>query len=271
MERSEFYEAMDACRAGSDDLGLPELAPLAECLASESASRRMFDRLQRFDRRISTATLNVPVPAGMAERILARVQIASSNSTVVASNDAVDDAPCPAPATGPNRRLMGRRGWMLAAVAASVAMVVSVVLWPRPTELTADELLSRGGNWAKQLWTQPTNWILLPAGQRQLPNYPLAAPIVVSPSRWADVGGISESNAVAYDLSTGGGQRAILFVIRDAEIECNPTPPISPQSSTEGLMIGCWRAQGVVYVLVVDGDERSYKNLLKSIPPPPFA
>ena len=271
MDRSEIREAMDACRARSDDLRLPDLAPLAERLASDTAARRLFDRLQRFDRQISNATLDVPVPAGLAERILARVQIASGNSTAVASNDAVDNAPCPAPVTEPNRRRMGRRGWILAAVAASVAVAVSFALWPRPTELTADELLSHGGDWAKQLWKQPTNWRPLAAGQREVPNYPLAAPIVVSPSRWADVARLSESNAVAYDLTTGGGQRAILFVIREAEIECNPTPPIRPQSSTEGLMIGCWRAQGVVYVLVVEGDERSYKSLLKSIPAPPFA
>ncbi len=240
-------------------------------LAADPASRRSFDRLQRFDQRISGAIRDVAVPAGLAERILARVQIASGNSTAVASNDAVDDAPCPAPVTESNRRRMGRRGWMLAAVAASVAVAVSFVLWPRPPELTADQLLSHGGEWAKQLWKQPTNWTPLATGQREVPDYPFAAPIVVSPSRWADVARLSESNAVAYDLTTGGGQRAILFVIRDAEIECNPTPPINPQSSTEGLMIGCWRAQGVVYVLVVDGDERSYKSLLKSIPAPPFA
>ncbi len=36
-------------------------------------------------------------------------------------------------------------------------------------------------------------------------------------------------------------------------------------------MIGCWQGQGVVYVLVVEGDERSYKNLLKAAPMRPFA
>jgi hypothetical protein len=87
MDQIDLREAMDACRPRSDDLRLPDLAPLAERLASDSASRRLFDRLQRLDRRISTTALDVSVPAGLAERILARVQIASGNSTAVASNE----------------------------------------------------------------------------------------------------------------------------------------------------------------------------------------
>ncbi len=39
-------------------------------------------------------------------------------------------------------------------------------------------------------------------------------------------------------------------------------PLTPPQSSTGGVMIGCWQSQGMVYVLVVEGDERSYQSLL---------
>ncbi len=44
--------------------------------------------------------------------------------------------------------------------------------------------------------------------------------------------------------------------------------PLNPQSSTGGVMIGCWQSQGMVYVLVVEGDERTYQRLLDTSPQP---
>src|SRR5206468_10251735 len=102
-------------------------------------------------------------------------------------------------------------------------------------------------------------------------NHPMPAAIVAPSSRWTDVSGMIDASAVAYDLNTAGGPRAMLFVVRNAEIDADTAPPVSPQSSTGGMMIGCWQSQGLVYVLVVEGDERSYKSLLKAVPVRPFA
>jgi hypothetical protein len=275
MERSDFLESMDACRATSDDLRLPELAPLADRLATDPAARKVFDRIQRFDRRLSEATRDVPVPVGLAERIMACLESNSVEPGVV--ERAIDlehdgDSATSATHVAPVRRRMGRRSWLLAATAASVLVAAAFTFWPRPAELTAQRLLENSGDWARKLWNVPAKWTSLPAGQRELAGFPMPQVINALASRWADVGDDVEWRAVAYDVSPRGGPRAMLLVIKDGEIdEGGPSPTASPQSTTGGLMIGCWQGQGVVYVLVVEGDERSYKNLLKAAPMRPFA
>jgi hypothetical protein len=273
MERSELLEAMDACRPGSDDLRLPEMAPLADQLASDQVSSWTFSRIQRINRRIAATTREVPVPAGLAGRILASLQMTSENGppVEVAPANVGDERPTPAPPDTSKRRRIGRRGWSIVAAAACLVAAFSIAFWPRPSELTRQQLLNDSSEWARQLWNGPTHWTALGAGERELPKYPLPVVLAASATYWADAGGMVDLNAVAYDLSSGGGPRAVLFVIREDEIDADATPPNSPQSSTGGLMIGCWQSQGLVYVLVVEGDERTYKSLLKPVPVRPFA
>ncbi len=273
MQRSELLEAMDACRATNNDLSLPELASLADHLASDPAANRLFDRVQRLDRRLVTAARDVPVPVGLAERILTGVASHATDADVFerASTDVNNCEPVPATDIPPARHRVSRRSWWLAAAAASVLVAAAFEFWPRPVELTAERLREDSGEWAKQLWNSPARWNSFSAEQRAKSSYPLPPTIIAPASRWADVSEEVDRSAIAYDLSSGGGPRAVLFVIRDSEIEAGAAPPSTPQSSTLGLMIGCWQEQGVIYVLVVEGDERSYKNLLKTAPVRPFA
>jgi hypothetical protein len=45
-------------------------------------------------------------------------------------------------------------------------------------------------------------------------------------------------------------------------------PPAVPQSSTGGRSIGAWQTGDLVYVLVVEADERHYQRLIKSTSAP---
>ncbi len=135
MERSDFLESMDACRETSDDLRSPELAPLADRLASDPAAKRLFDRVQRLDRRLSAATSDVPVPVGLAERIMACVESNSVEPGVV--ERAIDlehdvETGTSAIHVAPARRRIGRRSWFLAATAACVLIAVAFDILAAP-------------------------------------------------------------------------------------------------------------------------------------------
>ena len=288
MDQSEMREAMDACRAGSDDLDLPELIQVSEALTADPVARRVFDRIQRFDKRIAAAAHDVPVPSGLAERILARLPGSSeavTNEAVANGLPAAESAAAittqtvvqpvsPAAvsvAAAPSRRRFSKRAWSLASLAASLFIAVGLIaFWPPHKPLSVSALIGSSGDWYAQL-VVGTSWQKVAGHERDLvKNYPLTNAVRAKPLRWSNVSSLVGEDAVVYDLSTAG-HRAMLFVIPSDDPVAGPTPPFTPPSSTGGLMIGCWQSQGMVYVLVVEGDERVYQNLIDLSAQPPLA
>jgi hypothetical protein len=289
MDPSEMREAMDACRAGSDDLGLPELAQVADSLAADSGARRVFDRIQRLDKRIAAAAHDVPVPAGLAERILARLPNGSAlatNGSLAAETAAATEsistetaamgaaglvAPAAAqvaPAAALGRLRFSKRALSLAGLAASLLIAVGLVaFWPPHKPLSAAALIDNSGDWTAQL-AERASWE--PLTERELAKYPAAEAVRARPQSWSNASSLVGEDAVVYDVSTAG-HRAYLFVIPSVDPVAGPAPSSIPQSSTHGLMIGCWQSQGMVYVLVVEGDVRAYQNLINLGMQPPLA
>jgi hypothetical protein len=292
MNPSEIREAMDSYRPGSDDLNLPEMAPLAEALSADAALRGVFGRSQRLDRRIAATMRDVPVPAGLVERLLARlpapaaidraelpqqetssvampaIATALDNANTIAAADDPHAASPTAPPVAPRR--FSRRAWSAAAVAACGLVAAAFAAFWRPhTPLSAANLVEECGDWSAQIWQQ-ARWNPLPSAASGLTKYPLSPAIRVRALAWTDVSSIVGEDAVAYDISIGG-HRAALFVIPSGDSVADPVPPVQPQSSTGGQMIGCWQAGGMVYVLVVEGDARAYQNLVRPSAQPPFA
>ncbi len=71
--RQRLWEAMESCRSGSDDLSDPQFADLAARLAEDAELRGQFQRLQEADGAIKAAFAQVPVPAGLADRVSRRL------------------------------------------------------------------------------------------------------------------------------------------------------------------------------------------------------
>jgi hypothetical protein len=164
--------------------------------------------------------------------------------------------------------VQSRRKWFMrvAAVAATVAVAAGVwAFWPRHQALSQDRLLAASGGWHSQL-SASAGWTRLPPHE-MLRDYPLPVALRAGADRWIDASDCVGRDAVAYDLSSAG-RRATLFVIPSTTAVAGAAPPAAPQSSTGGVMIGCWQSQGMVYVLVVEGDERTYQSLLDAAPPP---
>ena len=269
MDERKIQEAMDACRPGSDDLHLPELKPLADSLPSDPARQVAFARVQRLDVRLGAAVRDVAVPEGLAARILGRIETASTSACGLAPAARMARSETGGVTEISKPIASNRRKWIarVAAVAAAVAVTATMwALWPRHESLSRDRLLAQSAGWHSQLIAS-AGWTRLPPHE-MLRDYPLSAAVRAGAERWLDASDAVGQDAVAYELATPAGRRATLFVIPARDAVAGATPPLTPQSSTGGVMIGCWQSQGMVYVLVVEGDERSYQSLLDASPQP---
>lgn len=266
MDQSELRDAMDACSTAGGDLELPEMAGLAERLVRDPEARRAFDRIQRFDRRIGAAMSDVVVPAGLNQRILARIEQQAVGLAVASPSSATTTA-----VNEPHRRIhYNRRTWSLISLAAALMVAFTAFwFWPHNKPLTLDLLLDNSGDWFSQVWER-NQWTTLTADDHVLKHSPPSVALRSAPRRWANATDVVGERAIVYDV-TIGGHRATLFVVPSSEMIADPSPPMKPQSSTLGLMIGCWQSQGMVYVLVVEGSEHDYQKLIRPVAQPPLA
>lgn len=256
MKRRKLSHLIEACRTGSSDLEEPEMARLAEQIAADPALRARYERTQKLDAQVGRSIANVEVPDGLHVRLLA-----NCSAGVPACKNSLD-APSRRGRLHYNRRLIA-----IAAIAASLLLLVGgYVFWPRHRSFTYDDLLKLSTDWYTQL-RREVAWQFLPPHE-MVRDYPVAGAIRPHPAHWADVSSLVGESACAYDLTTIDGRRAALLVIFNPDPIAGTTPPLKPGSSTGGLMVGCWQSGNLVYVLIVEGTERSYRGLLDGAAPP---
>ena len=77
MDR-QIIEGIEGCRPLSDDLNAPEFGAVARAVADDAEVRRAYQRVQAWDVAISAAMERVPLPVGLAERIVERLQAGAS-------------------------------------------------------------------------------------------------------------------------------------------------------------------------------------------------
>src|SRR5262245_48473703 len=144
-QNQPYREQIDACRPGSDDLALLALADLARAAESDRAVAGDLARSQRFDRSVAAAMHDVPLPAGLLERLEAQL----------AAGEAVEDEATGEPVSLPvsaaepgSRSRISRRGlWAAAASLAVVALLaIGGMFLPRaPRHVTSNELAEMAG------------------------------------------------------------------------------------------------------------------------------
>ena len=240
MDRPDLRESIDACRATDDDLSLPELAPLAEQIDADPDVRSIFDRAQRLDGRIAQAMQEAVVPAGLAARIMARLD-AERPRVIQSDVQPVVEMPAVERPAGPEHT---RRRWLVGVSAVAASMLVALGLWEfyaQGSPLSVDSLLASGSRWHNQL-VGNADWQRLAAGQ-MIQNFPPARVVRASPRSWVDVSAWVGHPAVAYDLNIGPGRRATLFVIHDPRSKAEATVLRVPGLNTGGLAVGVWQAE----------------------------
>lgn len=275
MTDRNIQQAIDACRPGRDDLQSPEMDFLAEAVRSDPEVRRQYERSQQFDAAVSWAFRDVPVPADLGERLLAVVGVPPEPSPTAplelssppsSARDARQDLK-------PDRRWprgIRRRTWaVLAGSLAAAAALVGFLIVAQPfgaAEPVADERLPG----EIQVWTdavvrQGWNDNLQAA---ELGEHPLDPAVRGMPRRWCQIATDYDARTMVYDLTPPGSDPAVVFCMRSTtRTSALPnSPPWNAFSATGGLTLGVWRRGNMVYVLVVQGGPRRYRDFIEASP-----
>ncbi|MHB1036978.1 MAG: hypothetical protein ACYC0Y_20365, partial [Pirellulales bacterium] len=215
MNDKRIRESIDACRPGSDDLNAADLSFLAAELAKDARLRVAYDRVQKLDVKIAAAFQDVPVPEGLRERLLARLEEAASQAAPDAATAEPSLAQPPVTLPPPESRPRSTRRWWLSGVAALAAsLLIAVLGWPwwfASESHSQEDVLAA----AEELWNSemanPDQW---EAGGTPSSDYPLSASVRVPPSRRQAIRDFVGGRGMAYDLAGVGRARATLFVVR---------------------------------------------------------
>jgi hypothetical protein len=274
MIERRILEALDACRPGSDDLHSvdhPELAEAAALLREDAAVQEAFARVQHFDRRILAAMEEVELPTGLADRVKARLAAATPVGAPLpdgASLDVSSPEAYPAePTTAVSLPIAvetTRRRWLWAASAIAASLAVAMGLWQfrgeRDVQLSREEfrVLSKDVHTQVQ---EADQW------QTDLTQAPVDRPFPAS-ALLARVKGFQplslpgDRHAVAYNV-TYHNQPATVIVYRATASQLDLVPPRNP-FNTQGICIGLWQRDGLLFALVIEGSPTNYRRLLQS-------
>jgi hypothetical protein len=275
MTDQEIQQAIDACRPGSDDLQRPEMAALAAAIRCDPDVRRRYDCSQQFDASVREAFRDVPVPAGLADRLLAAVEPSLGQATEELQapvtprslghdvrKDAEDVSRWP---HRRRRRILSIVAGGLTAAAALAGFLLLVPYFgaaePRPDDRLPGEILA----WADAVVRQGWNEDLQTA---QSLRRPLDRAVRANPQRWCSITTAYDSQTIVYDVAPRGADMALVFCmqcpVRSSRLP--DMPPWNAFSATGGLTLGVWRRGDMVYVLVVRGGPRRYRELIEASP-----
>ncbi len=252
---SEQLELLETLRSKDEVAHNPALAPLAEALEKDPELAQRLDRILKWDARFTDAIGEVAVPFGLAEKILGNLECSNQPSPQVET-------------TVPERRPRSRRRWMLAVAGVAAAiLVVAVVLLNGLPSMSPETLLSMARDRFLENQGNGPNGTAL-ATESAPERFPFSPDLRQLPgTRWRSVSDFRSAEALAYDIPLGVGQKATLYAVRcRANAPLSSRPPASPSMRTQNLAIAAWQGNGLVYVVVVEGGDRAYRAILKSLP-----
>jgi hypothetical protein len=265
MNPVDLRKLIDSCR-NEGDLRLPEMKPLADQLASDRALQRDWERARDWDAAIREAMNEVPIPAGLEERLFQALTERESAAIVgngpgepapaaeVVAPPAVEELPSPVP-----RKRGTPRGWKwvgsLVGLAAAVLLVV--LAWPRSAPMVAANEVDLVDPWVKCL--RPAAWT-----HDRFPEHDFPLPgQIVRPYRWQSLSGLPASlRVVCYQLPASGN-RAYLFVARCRPRSALPVAPPTRPYPVPPWSAGAWRTTNALYLLAVEGDAGQYRQVLR--------
>ena len=279
-----IVEAIESCRPQSDDVSDPALAFLATELAAHPELDELYERCQQLDARLAAAFGDVPVPEGLAQRILAGIEAAGSQTAAGAEDAPVAAAPDEAsgdeqpaaeaaPAT-PRARKRGPRRWLAGvAVAASLgaSVVIGLAQFHPSVEISRDTVLSSAIDFFSRESEQPGELL---SGDNEPEEYPFPSRDVnlFAQTSFRNISGFLGFDGVAYDMTNRLGAVATLYVVKCNGIVVTGLPSAPPSyrntHGTQGCRSVAWQSDGLLYVLVVGGSEKQTFESFLPIPGP---
>lgn len=268
-----LIEAIEACRPGSDDVSDPAL-DLAGPLAADPELDELYERCQRLDAQVAAVFGDVPVPEGLADRIVARL-LAAERAPVAAVEVEAPAADRAEPQASPRApRRVGRRWLAAAAVAAGLAVSAAIFLvqFDRKPPLTARQIQSGALDFAMQDADRFGTGELLTESNEPAELPYSRALYQFRGTRVRPVDGLLGRSGVAYDVTGQFGHTATLYVFRAHPAGTSPLPDDLPSEPprfrdtdrTGGYCSATWRSGDVLYVLVVRHDsKRTYDGFVQ--------
>ena len=275
----KIREAIDCCRPGSNDLRAPEMAFLAEAIDADDRLRAIYARSQEFDAQLQRAYHDVPVPAGLEQRLLAGLARdaqaspgeADGTAGMAAIIEAATQAAGAAPISGgmpvsprrealPSSKSFRYALYVVLPALGLIAVLAGVLVGLRPTEpeMSLEELLRRtdatvstallSGQWNHDLAAVPADREF-PA--QTLEGEPLGWQTVALPSM--------DRRAVIHLLSDAAGSEVVLLITECPfqVVGLKQEPAEQPASGEQS--VGAWRSGGHLYVLVVKGRGHAHR------------
>lgn len=239
-QKPNYREQIDACRPGSSDLSLPALAELAQAADTDRAIADELARSQRFDRAVSTALHDVPLPAGLLERLEARLAEAGDAEPVESTGEVALPPP-------PVR--FTPRGILAAAlsIAALAFIALSAMFWPQPgRQVSSAELAELSSAWFDQKLAQNV-WNPVRSAP---PTFPVPGG-VSGANGWQPFATPAGEKGVVYDLTRGLRPRARLFVIATPHDYQVGTLPTRLRDATGNVAVAAWQQGRLLFVVVV--------------------
>ncbi|MGO8747628.1 MAG: hypothetical protein ACLQNE_16780 [Thermoguttaceae bacterium] len=275
---SRILELLEACRPGSDDLSDPAMASLNAQMAASRELDDLYERLQKLDGCLAAAFHDVPVPDGLADRILARLNAAPTEKVVTdtpaLSGDAMAESLAgvqPVNAAVRPLRFMRRfsrfaagRPILAGGMAAALAAIVLLAVVGAFRRMGSSDWQISPESAIVQFNSDPHDGGMLLDARPAPSGYPVSEFLSLpSGARWRDVGDFQGRKAVAYDFQGPQGAGATLYVLRGKAAGLSSGPPWPPHT-TGNRAVGWWQEEGLVYVLVIEGDAAEYRQLLQS-------
>lgn len=210
------------------------------------------------DEKLATAFHDVPIPTGLAQRVLDRLAAARNEELAARNADAV----VPRSSlfvVGLSRRWLVAGGGLLA-VAAGLLLAVWLGGYRRESlneQAVLDEAIRR----LDEVFQAKGELV----SDRPAPaRFPISPAVVeVRGVRWRSLEGFLDSRGVVYQFPDVAGARAALFVVPAANWTGLDTGPAQyPSLTTGGCSASAWREGTLLYVLVVQGDAATYNGYL---------
>jgi len=222
------------------------------------------------DEKLAAALHDVPVPAGLAQRLLERLASEPAGQ-VPGLGEESDPAVVLAAASRVPR---WSRQWFVAgsgllAVAAGLLLAVWLVL-PR-NEALAEAFVLDEAIRSFDAEADPAGQLL--AKQPAPVTYPFSFTVLpVRGVRWRPLtGGVfSGHGGIVYHLPGPAGAHGILYVVDAGPSKGFSALPARHPFTTGGCCASAWQENGLLYVLVVQGDPATYRAFL-NLPHGPVA
>ncbi|RMF92358.1 MAG: hypothetical protein D6741_15010 [Planctomycetota bacterium] len=246
----ELLDVFRPERDGNDD---PLARRFRELITNDPAAAAKHKESRQFDAAVCEALQQTPVPDGLEDRLLERL-----NTAKKLSNGARSRSP----------RWSRRRMLAFLGAGAAAAAGVGIVAWlfrPRRPRPTISEIAAMAQeNWNAEGALFGTGKILNTATPAEF-AFPHELRREASITwRSTRLGGF---RAVAFDIQLRTQEVATLYAARIPVDRCPAFPPRMPQVRGSRTSVAVWREGATVYALVVKGDPRTYRRFLAPAEP----